>query len=134
MSLRDIFDVVDTSTDARTFERPTLPNNSRQISLVLSRYERQLWVLTLAAMAVDVTLTVYGLQLGLRELNPVARGALEQAGVFGLYGLKLWALLLGAVCVSILPDRYTPFVPLGLVVPSSIAVLINTAVIGFVVL
>lgn len=101
---------------------------------MLSRYERELWFLTVAAMLVDVTLTVHGLHLGLRELNPVARAALEQMGAVGLYGLKAIALLLGAVCAAVVPERYTPFVPLGLAVPSLVAVVINAAVISAVTL
>lgn len=85
-------------------------------------------------MLIDVTLTVHGLQLGLRELNPVARAAIDWIGVLGLYGLKGVALLIGIVCVWLIPDRYTPFVPLGLAIPSVAAVLINTVVISIVVI
>lgn len=85
-------------------------------------------------MLVDVTLTVHGLQLGLRELNPVARAALDTAGVLGLYALKGVALALGVCCVTLIPSRYTPLVPLGLAIPSILAVIINTTVISIVLL
>ncbi len=101
---------------------------------VLSRYERELWFLTLSAMLIDVTLTTHGLQLGLRELNPVARAALDSAGVVGLYGLKIVAVFLGVLCVWAIPDEYTAVVPLGLAIPSLIAVIINTVLISIVVI
>lgn len=100
----------------------------------LGRYERELWLLTLGAMLVDVTLTVHGLQLGLRELNPVARAALDTAGVLGLYALKGVALTMGVCCVRLIPSTYSPLVPLGLAIPSVLAVIINTTVISIVLL
>jgi hypothetical protein len=126
MSLRDILD--DSASSNQTWQslKPSRPKEDLQI---LSQYEQELWVLTLVAMILDVTLTVQGLRLGLQELNPVARTALDQAGAFGLYGLKSVAVLLGICCVLMIPDRYSPFVPLGLALPSVVAVLINSIVI-----
>jgi len=97
---------------------------------LLRAYERELWLLTLGAMLVDVTLTVHGLQLGLRELNPVGRAALDVAGILGLYALKGVALGLGVSCVLLIPRKFRPLVPLGLAIPSVLAVLINTVVIS----
>ena len=99
----------------------------------LNRYERELWFVTISAMLMDVTLTVHGLQLGLRELNPVARAALDVAGAVGLYGLKGVALLLGGICIQLIPTKYTALVPLGLAIPSTIAVVINSTLILYVV-
>ena len=96
---------------------------------LLGRYERQLWLLTLGAMLVDVTLTVHGLQLGLRELNPLARAALDIAGVLGLYAMKGVALAIGVCCIRLIPSKYTPLVPFGLAIPSVFAVVNNTVVI-----
>lgn len=126
MSLRDILD--ESASSNQTWS----PLNQLRLNdgiEVLSRYERELWGLTLVAMILDVILTIQGLRLGLHELNPVARTALDQAGAFGLYGLKSVAVLLGVFCVLVIPDRYTPFVPLGLALPSVVAVFINTFVI-----
>jgi len=97
-------------------------------------HERDLWILVAAAMLVDVTLTVHGRQLGLIEVNPIARHALAGFGVLGLYGLKLVALGLGGCCRLGVGDRYGPVVPLGLAVPSLIAVCVNSAVITYVLL
>lgn len=126
MSLRDILDESASSNQTWSSLKPFWPNDGIQ---VLCQYEQELWILTLVAMILDVALTVQGLKLGLHELNPVARTALDQAGAFGLYGLKSIAVLLGVCCVLLLPDRYTPFVPLGLAFPSVVAVFINSIVI-----
>lgn len=97
-------------------------------------WERELWFLAIIAMMVDVTLTVHGLQLGLQELNPVARRFLEAAGVLGLYFLKLFALSVGVCGRFLLPTRHRWLVPLALAIPSGIAVLINATLIAYVVL
>jgi hypothetical protein len=96
--------------------------------------ERDLWLLVAAAMLVDVTLTVHGRQLGLVEVNPIARHALGGFGVLGLYGLKVVALGLGGCCRHVVNDRYGALVPLGLAVPSLAAVVINSLLIGYVTL
>ena len=90
--------------------------------------ERKLWLLALTAMVLDVQLTVQGLQLGLHEMNPVARQALDEAGLLGLYGLKSCALLVAVVLRPLVPDRYGGIVPLSLAIPSLIAVGINSTV------
>lgn len=83
-------------------------------------------------MLADVTLTVYGRQLGLVESNPVARGVLSDVGVIGLVGLKGVALGIGGCCRLLVTDRYGAVVPIGLAVPSLAAVGVNTAVITYV--
>jgi hypothetical protein len=94
--------------------------------------ERELWFVVFAAMLVDVTLTVHGLTLGLTELNPIARAAIDTAGVLGLYAIKVGALFVGGCCRLVVDDRYGVVVPVGLAVPSLVAVGVNTAVIAFV--
>jgi hypothetical protein len=92
--------------------------------------ERELWFVVICLMLVDVTLTVHGRQLGLVEQNPIARRAIEAAGVFGLYGLKTVALGMGLCCRLAVHDRYGPVVPVGLAVPSLVAVCINTVLVA----
>jgi hypothetical protein len=94
--------------------------------------ERELWFLVVCLMLIDVTLTVHGRNLGLVEQNPIARQAIEAAGVFGLYGLKAAALGLGLCCRFAVHDRYGPVVPFGLAVPSLAAVSINTVLVAVV--
>lgn len=98
----------------------------------LSSVESRLWALAVVAMLVDVTLTVHGLQLGLAEMNPVARRALETAGVLGLYVLKVVALGTGLFCQRLVPDRLSALVPLVLLLPSLVAVLVNATLISVV--
>lgn len=93
--------------------------------------ERDLWIVVAAAMLVDVTLTVHSRQMGLVERNPIACHALGGFGVLGLYGLKSVALGLGGCCRLLVDDRYGAPVPLGLAVPSLIAVSINSPLIGY---
>lgn len=93
--------------------------------------ERDLWIIVAAAMLVDVTLTVHGRQLGLVEVNPIARHALGGFGVLGLYGLKAVALGLGGCCRLGLDDYYGALVPLGLAAPTLAAVCINSVLIGY---
>lgn len=91
--------------------------------------ERDLWYVAIAAMLVDVTLTVHGLQLGLRELNPIARAALDTAGAVGLYALKSGAIAVALCCRLVVPPRHGAIVPLALAVPSLLAVAINATLI-----
>ena len=94
--------------------------------------ERELWFLAIAAMLVDITLTVHGLQLGLEEMNPVAQRALDTAGALGLYGLKGMAILVGVCCRPLIPDRVNAIIPLALAIPSLVAVGINSTLIAIV--
>lgn len=84
-------------------------------------------------MLVDVTLTVHGLHIGLRELNPIARASFEAAGPVGLYFLKLIALAFGICGRLVIDDRYGALVPLGLAIPTCIAVLINSTLLVYVI-
>lgn len=97
-----------------------------------TRFERELWFLAIAAMLVDVTLTVHGLQLGLAETNPVARLMMDAGGVLGLYALKVVAIAVGGCCRPLVEERFSAVIPLGLAVPSLCAVSINIVTIGYV--
>lgn len=92
--------------------------------------EFKLWILTIVVMLADVLLTIHGLSLGLRERNPIARAAFESAGALGLSGLKLMAVTVGLTCRQLSPDRTTILVPLILLIPSALAVGINSALIA----
>lgn len=96
----------------------------------LSGIERALWLVVLVGMAADVTLTHVGRQVGLVELNPVARDVLATDGVFGLVTLKCAALGFAASLRTLLPRQYTALVPLGLALPTVPAVISNAAVIS----
>lgn len=132
MSLRDI--VHGLASRLTLSPRGRSSTFSDRVLRSLSAYERELWTITLGAMLVDVTLTVHGLQLGLKEMNPIGRVAIEYAGVLGLYALKIVALGMGVCCAFLIPDRYTALVPLGLAIPSLFAVIVNSTLIAIVLL
>jgi hypothetical protein len=83
----------------------------------LTRSERVLWATAVVTMFADVGLTAYGLEVGLRELNPVSRAAYHGFGVAGLVWLKLVALSVAVAGRLLVPDRYGDVVPAMLVVP-----------------
>ena len=127
MSLRNLLsEVFGTASGASGADTPR--QHHPFIESVLGA-ERELWGLVIAAMLMDVTLTVHGLQIGLREVNPVAVEVLDMAGAVGLYLMKGGALLVGLVCRPLLPSRYTALIPLGLAIPSLFAVIHNSALI-----
>ena len=131
MSLRDILNgMVRSRSQTRTAVRPS-PEPSRFFAR-LAAVERELWFLAISAMLVDVTLTVHGLHIGLRELNPIGRAAFETAGPIGLYFLKAVALALGLCCRVAIGKRFGSLVPLGLAIPSCAAVMINSTLILYV--
>lgn len=96
--------------------------------------ERELWVLAVLTMFVDVTLTLLGLQLGLKEMNPIGRSALDTVGAPGLYGIKVGAVGVGVCGRQLLFDRLTAIVPLALLIPTLVAVAINSVLIATILL
>lgn len=111
-----------------------LSSAGESLLTTISAVERELWLVVVLAMLADVPLTLYGLELGLTEMNPVARAAIERTGGLGLYFLEALALGMGVCCTLLIPDRYTALVPLGLALPSVVAVIINTVLITVIVL
>lgn len=87
--------------------------------------ERALWIFVGLSLVGDVATTFVGLQLGLAESNPVARGAIEGYGLAGMVALKGVAIGVGLVCRPMLPASYRPIVPAGLALPWVAAVCIN---------
>ena len=102
---------------------------------VLSR-PRMLWALAVIAMVLDVVITGIGLSIGLSERNPVVNAAIDSIGLFwaGVV-VKGAALGLGYACWRFLPRlvpetaRHRNLFPLGLALPSWIAVGINTGLV-----
>lgn len=127
MSLRNLLPGLVGSQSGATGSDPP-PSHSRFFGWE-QHVEHELWIVVVVAMVADILLTVHGLQIGLKELNPVARQALEFAGVFGLFVLKGMALLVGVCCRPLIPDRMNVVIPLGLAIPSVCAVLINTTIV-----
>lgn len=80
-------------------------------------------------MLVDVLLTLHGVQLGLTEMNPIGRYALETAGAAGLYGMKMGALGVGICGRQLIFEHLRSIVPLALVIPTLVAITINSILI-----
>ena len=108
----------------------------RRVDRALAR-PRTLWVLAVSAMVLDVAITGVGLSLGLSERNPVARAAIDAIGLFGAgVVLKGGVLAFSYACWRLFPrflpttpDHHRNVVPLGVAVPSWVAVGINTTLI-----
>jgi len=91
--------------------------------------ERLLWVVVVLALIADVATTFVGLELGLSESNPAARGAIEDYGMAGMLALKAFAVTVGLVCRPFLERPYRPIVPAGLAVPWLVAATLNAYII-----
>ncbi|WP_246999573.1 DUF5658 family protein [Halosolutus gelatinilyticus] len=89
------------------------------------RLERLFWGLVVVSLLGDVVTTFVGLQLGLAESNPIARGAIDSHGLAGMFALKAVAIGIGLVCRPMLPAEYRAIVPAGLALPWTAAVFIN---------
>jgi hypothetical protein len=81
-------------------------------------------------MVLDVATTAVGLQVGLSEGNAVVLAALEAFGLLGLLALKTVVVGAAALAASLIPDAISPVIPLGLVIPTTIAVATNLALLG----
>lgn len=94
------------------------------------RHGRALWALAVTAMVLDIALTGIGLSMGLEERNPVALAAIESYGLLtaGVI-LKGGAVLVGYVCWRFYPGIHRGVIPLGLAIPSCVAVAINAVTI-----
>lgn len=91
----------------------------------LAGVERELWMLALLGLVGDLALTVYGLERGLTEANPVARAALAAHGYPALAAMKAGAVAVGVGGWLVLPRRHRAVVPLALALPWTLAVLVN---------
>lgn len=92
--------------------------------------ERILWGMVVVVMLLDVATTAVGLQYGLQEGNALVAGAIETFGIAGLLLVKAVVLVLAATVAFWIPDRVSPVVPLGLALPTLIAVTTNLALVG----
>ena len=92
--------------------------------------ERLLWGMVVVVMLLDVATTAIGLQYGLQEGNALVSAAIETFGIAGLLLVKGLVLVLAATVAHRIPDRVSPVVPLGLALPTLIAVTTNLALVG----
>jgi hypothetical protein len=106
-----------------TFDRLHLPTQS------LERRDVQLWVLVIGSMLADIALTIYGLEQGLLERNPIVLFGLDVVGYAALAFLKAPALLLAFVGWVALPTEFGRLTLVGLSLPWTGAVVVNVWVI-----
>jgi hypothetical protein len=91
----------------------------------LVAHRRLLWALALACGLADLLSTLWGLEQGFVEGNPVAATALAHYGAAGLVGLKGVAYLVAGVAYAALPTSLAVGIPLGLTLPAAVAVVHN---------
>jgi hypothetical protein len=97
----------------------------------LSPWEPFAWLIALVGLLLDILLTVYGLSLGLSELNPFARHLMTLLSpVSAMVLLKSLALVVGVAGWLVLPRVVRAAVPVCLAVPWWIAVVINARAIA----
>ncbi|AZH25698.1 DUF5658 family protein [Haloplanus aerogenes] len=90
-----------------------------------------LWAVALASLVADGVLTIYGIRLGLTEVNPVAADLIASVGALSALAL----LKGGAVGVAVagwvvMPDDYRGLVPAGLALPWVVASVMNVVAVG----
>lgn len=71
----------------------------------MTRTHRILWTAILVSTVVDILLTMTGLELGLREGNPVVRTMVSAFGLVGLWLVKYLAMLWLVAGWALLSDR-----------------------------
>ncbi|MFB6256200.1 MAG: DUF5658 family protein [Haloplanus sp.] len=101
------------------------------IATLTTRYAEWLWVVAMAALVADSTLTVYGLHLGLTEINPVAAGLIADVGIVAALALmKVGAVAVAVVGWFVMPTDYRGLVPAGLALPWVLASVVNVVTVG----
>lgn len=133
MSLRTLLPETTDESITSTVAPGLVVGSLERCLTVVSTHERELWLIVVFTMLADVPLTLLGLDLGLTEMNPVARAAIESAGALGLYVLELIALSIGLCCSQLVSAQNSALVPLGLAIPSVFAVVVNSSLILFII-
>lgn len=87
------------------------------------------WQLVVVALLADISLTIYGRRLGLIELNPLARTAIETYGNGAMVPMKAIVVMIALAAWSSLPKSQRWLVPLSVAIPWTAASLINLGLI-----
>lgn len=85
----------------------------------------ELWLVVLIVMALDIVLTLYGLERGLIEQNVIVVFGIETLGYAMLAFLKVPAIGLGVLGSLTLPETYRQLNLIGLATPWLWAVMVN---------
>ncbi|AXG10654.1 DUF5658 family protein [Haloplanus rubicundus] len=90
-----------------------------------------LWIVAMTALVADGALTVYGIRLGLTEVNPVAAGLIADVGIVpALAILKGGAVAVAVIGWVVMPADYRGLVPAGLALPWAVASVVNVVAVG----
>lgn len=90
-----------------------------------------LWTAAMATLLLDGALTIYGIRLGLTELNPVAADLIADVGIVpALALLKSGAVGVAVVGWFVMPADYRGLVPAGLALPWAFASVVNVVAVG----
>ncbi len=87
--------------------------------------EGALWLVVFASLVLDVYTTWLGLAVGLSEGNPVMQWAIDGRGLAALGAAKVLAVGLALGLRAVRP-RYGATIALGLALPWTVTVLVNT--------
>jgi hypothetical protein len=104
--------------------RAAVERQVRAVTAVLDPVERRLWIAAGVLAALDVVLTVRGLEAGLVEGNPVVAMLLSDVGVLAFVAVK-GAALGFAASIRWARPRWGPWLALGLALPWLVAVAVN---------
>ena len=115
------------STQQATNE--SYPDRSIRRSLTRPGFVRGFCALGVAMVVGDLVTTVYGLEVGLREQNPVVLAVMERLGVAGLVALKLVAVSWVGIIWRVLGRHYGLAAMAGLMIPQGLAVVLNVVTI-----
>ena len=90
-----------------------------------------LWIVAMTTLVADGALTVYGIRLGLTEVNPVAADLIADVGIVpALAILKGGAVAVAVVGWVVMPADYRGLVPAGLALPWAFASVVNVVAVG----
>lgn len=112
-----------------TCEADVQSATTRNRSGGIARNELGAWLVVGIALVADLVSTVYGVQQGLTEGNPVVRSTLARGGVVAFAALKLGVVCLAGLVWAWVPRRHRLAVPLGLALPWGGIALLNVATI-----
>lgn len=87
------------------------------------------WHLVVVALIADISLTMYGRQLGLIELNPLARTVIETYGYGAMVPMKTIVVMIAVAAWTVLPKNQRWLAPLSVAIPWTAASLINLGLI-----
>jgi len=101
------------------------------LATATTTYAGGLWVVAMVTLVADGALTVYGIRLGLTEINPVAADLIARIGIVPTLALlKSGAVAVAVVGWVVMPADYRGLVPASLALPWAAASLVNVVAVA----